>query len=949
MDLSYRIIITLLIIVTALSCRRVGNIDISGEWSFCDDPQDLGIGEEWFKKSLNENIYLPGSMAENGFGEEIDTSTLWTGQIVDKSWYTEEKYKKYREEGNIKIPFWLQPDRKYTGAAWYSKIIEIPRGWDKRSILLSLERCHWESRAWIDSIELGMQNTLATPHSYDLTGYATPGKHRLTIRIDNRIKDINPGINSHSITDHTQGNWNGIAGKMEIYSEPLVYIEHVSCFPDINTGTVWLDVNIKNAGDQTVNCLLEVLCNKSDEKKGKRTRTEKYHLSIDPGLSRNSVEFLVGKDVALWDEFSASTYDLDISLDSKNGKSFYSTVLGFRKVETSGGQILINGRPIFLRGTLECSIFPLTGYPPTNEEAWNRIMQIIKKHGLNHIRFHSWCPPGAAFVAADKAGIYLQVECSSWANSGSSIGDGKAIDRWLIEEGESIIRNYGNHPSFIMMAYGNEPAGINQNEYLGEFIDHFREHDRRRIYTSGAGWPLIDKNDYHNSPLPRIQGWGEELKSIINSERPSTDYDWTARIRAFDKPVVSHEIGQWCVYPDFSEINKYTGVLKARNFEIFRETLENNGLEEYSELFLSASGKLQSLCYKAEIEAALRTPGFAGFQLLDLHDFPGQGSALVGVLNAFWGEKGYISPDEFRRFCSELVPLARLDRMVFNNSDTLNVECQASYFGKDDIRQASAYIEIIRGEELIFKRDISAPELKTGSLNKLGVFSIPLHGFEAPAMYTLQLNVEGRSNSWNIWVYPDKNKLTGNNILVTNDLNSDAIKALQRGENVLICTGKNAISEKAGADIGLGFSSIFWNTAWTRGQKPHTLGILCDPSHPALAEFPSRFHSDWQWWDAMSNSSAINMEVFRKKPQTIVRIIDDWFQNRDLALVFEGRCLNGGLIVTGIDLLSNTENRPEAVQLLHSLTGYMSSELFKPEVLMDIQELGSIFAEDKQP
>ena len=229
----------------------------------------------------------------------------------------------------------------------------------------------------------------------------------------------------------------------------------------------------------------------------------------------------------------------------------------------------------------------------------------------------------------------------------------------------------------------------------------------------------------------------------------------------------------------------------------------------------------------------------------------------------------------------------------------------------------------------------------------MGELSIPLDDFEAPAMYTLQMNVEGRANKWNFWVYPDINISPERDIIVTKNLNADVEEALLMGKNVLICTGKNGLSEKAGANIGVGFSSIFWNTAWTLGQKPHTLGILCDPSHPALAEFPGQFHSNWQWWDAMSNSSAINLEVFGKKPKTIVRIIDDWFQNRDLALVLEGRCLNGNLLLTGIDLLNNLENRPEAAQLLHSLKMYMSSESFKPEVSIEIQELRAIFPEYK--
>ncbi len=333
---------------------------------------------------------------------------------------------------------------------------------------------------------------------------------------------------------------------------------------------------------------------------------------------------------------------------------------GMREFKTKGTQFTINGRPLFLRGTLECAIFPKTGYPPTDTASWMRIYRIARAHGLNHLRFHSWCPPEAAFIAADHAGFYLHVECSSWANSGTSgstIGDGKPLDQYLYDESNRMIRAYGNHPSFCMMLYGNEPAGINQAKWLADFVTYWKNKDPRRLYSSGAGWPLLPETDFNSTPDPRIQGWGEGLNSIINAQPPKTDYDWTEKLVGSNKPTVSHEIGQWCVYPDFKEIEQYTGVLKARNFEIFQESLRQHGMEKLADSFLLASGKLQTLCYKADIEAALRTPGFAGFQLLDLHDFPGQGTALVGVLNPFWGCKGYVTPQEYSRFCNTTVPL----------------------------------------------------------------------------------------------------------------------------------------------------------------------------------------------------------------------------------------------------------------------------------------------------
>lgn len=92
-------------------------IDLAGSWRFKADPGDIGIKEQWFLKQLPEKITLPGSMAQNGKGNDISVDTKWTGGIVDKSWFTEERYEKYRQPGNVKVPFWLNPVKSYVGAA----------------------------------------------------------------------------------------------------------------------------------------------------------------------------------------------------------------------------------------------------------------------------------------------------------------------------------------------------------------------------------------------------------------------------------------------------------------------------------------------------------------------------------------------------------------------------------------------------------------------------------------------------------------------------------------------------------------------------------------------------------------------------------------------------------------------------------------------------------------
>ena len=667
-------------------------------------------------------------------------------------------------------------------------------------------------------------------------------------------------------------------------------------------------------------------------------------LEIKNDNTNIEIVYPMGKKPLLWDEFQPDLYSLKITLTGEKGNAEEKAIsFGMREFASRGKQFTINGRLTFLRGTLECAIFPKTGYPPTNVEEWMRIFKIARSYGLNHMRFHSWCPPEAAFEAADRSGFYLQVESSSWANQGSAIGDGKPIDKYIYDESERMIKTYGNHPSFCMMAYGNEPAGNNQVKYLTEYVNFWKEKDPRRLYTTAGGWPVIPENDYNSTPDPRVQGWGEGLKSIINAQPPRSDYDWSAIIAKWQHPTVSHEIGQWCVYPDFKEIAHYDGVLKPKNFEIFQETLKDHGMAMLADSFLLASGKLQALCYKADIEAALRTPEFGGFQLLDLHDFPGQGTALVGVLNPFWEDKGYITASEYSRFCNSTVPLARLSKHIYNNDEELSIPVEVAHFGAVALTGIvpSWTISDASGK-ILFQGKLSKTNIPIGNAFKLGEIKQSLTSIIQPGRFVLAVSVGDFQNSWDLFVYPRILPKQDNDVLITQQLNEKALGTLMNGGKVLLTIKKGSVKPEKGGNIQIGFSSIFWNTAWTGGQPPTTLGIVCDPQHPALQEFPSEYHSNWQWWDAMSHSNAIILDSLASGIQPIVRVIDDWVTARPLGLIFECKVGNGSLLVSGIDLISDQEKRPEARQLLFSLKNYMSGEKFTPTLKIAVANIQAL-------
>lgn len=902
----------------AFSCsQQPDTISLTGKWQFSTD------STHW-----ETSIHLPGSMTSNGLGEDITLNTPWTGGINDSSYFKKDRYAPYREKGNIKIPFWLQPVKYYKGAAWYRKEVDIPSDWAHQDITLFLERCHWETRLWVDRQEVGMQNALGAPHQYDLSEILTPGRHTLTLRIDNRVKEIDPGENSHSISDHTQGNWNGVVGKMFLQMRPPVNIAHTDIYPNVATKTIRIKTQLRNRKKTETPVTLTL---KAD---GKSIQKE---IMLQPGIHETETLLPLGENIRLWDEFHPALYLLEVSLTDQERQTtdVCSHPFGMRDFKVIGGRITINGRPVFLRGTLDCAAFPITGYPPTDKAAWEKIFTACRAHGLNHVRFHSWCPPEAAFCVADEMGMYLEVECSSWANQSTVIGSGKPLDSFIWAESEAIVKAFGNHPSFCMMMYGNEPAGAKSGDYLTQFTAAWKERDDRRLYCTAAGWPNLPVSDFLSDPTPRIQGWGQGLYSIINAQPPRTDYDWNGYVGRFSQPMISHEIGQWCVYPNFREISKYKGVMRPRNFEIFQKTLQQNGMENLADSFLLASGKLQALCYKADIEAALRTKNFGGFQLLGLYDFPGQGTALVGVLDAFWEEKGYISPQEYSRFCHATVPLVRLPKLIYTNNESLKASAEIAHYGEAPLKKPAAGWTLSDNRGNILRSGNWQPEeIPTGHNFTLGEITVPLNNIQVPQQLTLEVTVNERKNDWHIWVYPAIHTPTAKEgtVRMAGHLDSATWKALDEGATVLLSLKKGTLSPQMGGNIKIGFSSIFWNTAWTGKQAPHTLGILCNPEHPALSEFPTSWHSDYQWWDAMSHSGAIEFAKISPQLSPIVRVIDDWFTNRPLALLLEAKVGKGKLLISGIDFWQDMDRRPEARQLLHSLKKYMVSPAFSPTV-----------------
>lgn len=893
--------------------------------------QRISLAGEWqFGKDKTETILLPGSMPERGKGEPVSIKTKWVGSIYDSSYYFNPYMAKYRQEGNMKIPFFLTPDYHYVGKAWYSKTVEIPSDWKKKTVMLYLERPHIVTTLWVNGKEVGTKNSLCVAHEYDITDCIKTGKNEISICVDNDPKLVCVGDDSHSVTDQTQGCWNGIVGKMELVALHKNHINGIDVFPSVTNNSVRVTVR----------------SGKAPKGKYKITDPDDNVVLINGDFS-NSVFTINANGLKKWDEFNPKCYKLTVRLN--NGDET-STVFGMREITIKDKSIYVNGEKVQLRGTVENCCFPNTGYAPMNVKEWMRLFEKCKEFGLNHMRFHSYCPPEAAFEAADRVGFYLQPEGPSWPNHGVSLGRGEYIDTYLMAETMRMVEAYGNHPSFVMLACGNEPRG-NWVKWCGEFVDYWKATDPRRIYTGasvGGSWQWQPKSQYHVKAGARGLTWDRQQPNATDdyTKEISTFYDKATRSMIdIKEPFIAHEMGQWCVFPDFNEIDQYKGVYKAKNFEIFRDILNDNHMGDLDRKFLTASGKLQTLCYKYEIERQLRTPDYAGFQLLAINDYSGQGTALEGVLNVFFKEKGYCTAKDFTEFCAPTVILARMPKFTFKNSETLDVPVEITNYTQEDILSKVVYYDIAdKDGKVMFEGSFPVSNIKKGGTTKIGTISESLAKIKKATKLTLTLRIGKIKNHYDMWVYDNEETIANaKTVYITDTLDNKALETLKDGGKVLI-TAAGKI--RYGKEIVQHYLPVFWNTSWFKMRPPHTTGAYIRNEHPVFKDFPTDDWTNLNWWELMNKQQVIQFTEFPSDFQPIVQSIDTWFLSRKIGMLFEANVLNGKLMMTTIDIDSNLDKRMVAKQLRKSVIEYMESDDFKPQYTIDINNIRDLFEKD---
>ena len=910
-------------------------IPLEGNWGLQLDTAGAGIAPDWLTKSCTDSLFLPGTTDMGKKGTYNTDMTLTTS---------------------------LSREYVFEGKALYTKQVDIPEEWDGTSVRLVMERTK-PTTIWIDGKEVGANNDISTAQQYDLSSYLFPGTHTVAILVDNGKQAVPEKVygSSHAYSASTKTNWNGIIGDFYLESVPLCGIDDIQLYPDVAKKVVTARVTLRNPDKGAGKGILSFYAEAWNTDKQHKTPVQT--VEVDWTKPEQELELALGDKALLWSEFTPSLYRFSVSLKTDQSVDTEQATFGLRDFKTKGRQFTMNGKTTFLRGKHDACVFPLIAHTAMDVETWRHYFQVAKQYGINHYRFHSWCPPEACFEAADIEGIYLQPELPIWGNI--DIDDTELCD-YLLKEGRNLHRAYSNHASFVMFGLGNEMSG---EEGLAMLIQTFKKEDNRHIYSSGSNNYLGFKGKQANEDYFTTCRVGREGDKQFNTHArasfsfadaydggylnhtyPNSEMDFSSANVLCDVPIISHETGQFQVYPNYEEIKKYTGVLKPRNFEIFKKRLEEAGMINLAYDFMMASGKWSALLYRADIEMNLRTPEWGGFQLLDLLDYPGQGSAYVGILDAFMESKGLIAPEEWRHFCSEVVPLFCTEKFCWTNDEALTGEVEIANYSESDLNSKQLSWTLTDSKQQVLDKGVLPLQVKQGELAKVGTLKPAIASVRKAEKVTLALSIDGTPyrNDYSLWIYPaaDKEVAPSEDICVTDDLDAH-LKYLTEGGKVLWFPSKDKHKDQT---VGGLFQTDYWNYRMfrticenlDRPVSPGTLGILTDPGHPALADFPTEFHTNWQWFPIIKQSYPMILDRLSDDYRPIVQVIDNVERNHKLGLLFEFKVGNGKLLVCMSDLKA-VQDKPEARQFYRSILEYMESSAFAPSYSLSAKDLQDLF------
>ena len=867
---------------------------------------------------------LPGTLDESGIGRPDNVHDQW--QLADARavglW----------QEGDA-IMTRLTRRYTYTGPAVFTRRLRWAPPAGKR-IFLECERARQLALTVNGQAVLPRDaGSLVSPWVFEVTGLLT-GDDELALTCDNSY----PGwpaaaiLRASAASDETQTNWNGVLGYLRLRIEEPAFIEAVHVYPHGDTVDVHVRLDAARPAQSTLRLASPALAAAAE-------------LRYDVPAGRSELVqtgLALRGDVRRWDENEGNLYELTAAPDGGEG---CTVRFGVRDFAAAGGRLTLNGRPFFVRGEANCAVWPETGHPPMDADSWRRSLRTLRACGVNCVRFHSHCPPEAAFAAADELGLLLQPELSDWDAGDALTAPGS--EAYYTAELRGLLAMLANHPSFVMLTLGNElHAGAAGHAAMNRLLALARRLDGTRLYANGSNTHYGEQGTDAASDFYTAMRWhGQDLRAAfdrmqgaLNNAYPDLRTDYGPALAALRResaqPVFSFEVGQYQVLPDFGEIESFHGVTVPRNLQTLQARAAARGLAENWPARVAASGELALLCYRAEVEAALRTEGMSGISLLGLQDFPGQGTALVGMLNSHFAPKpfAFAAPARFAAFFRPVLPLVLLPRFTWTAGERLQAAVRLANHGKTALQGAARWTLCGEG---FFREGCFAPvSAPVGILTDLGTLDLPLPAFTEAKRLTLTVTFCGHQNEYPLWVYPDEAPVCPAGVYECCTLDAAALAVLRGGGRVYLAPPSTA--EVLPGSVQAQFSSDFWSVACFPAQEG-CMGQLIDAAHPLFKHFPTETHTDWQWWP-MAGQRAVPVPPGLRP---IVTELDSYARLRPLAQLFECRCGGGRLLFSAFGL-QDLQQYPEARALQSAVYRYLASDDFAPRQTLDVQTLQAL-------
>lgn len=873
---------------------------------------------------------------------------IWQVQLQDGS-HWEMQVPGTLDENQIGYPEKEQPIRTrftrkyaYEGAARLTKKLETIPATEGR-IFLEVERARC-LRLLVDGQEIpdDVEPSISTPHRFEVTGRLHIGTE-VTLISDNSYPGLphDDIVNSSAATDETQTNWNGLLGYVRLRAEKDVFVESVRVYTKKSIAKVHICINAK-----------EPYCGRIRLQSAAFVDVREVPVKVPAGRTESVVsEIALSEEAKRWDEFEGNLQELTVSLEDYESKT---VVFGIRDFgQDAEGRLTLNGRRFFVRSEANCGEFPETGYEPMTVKEWLEVLKKFQAYGVNLMRFHSHTPPEAAFTAADQLGMMMEPELSHW-NFRTAFQSEESW-KYYQQELRQTLLTLANHPSFVMLTFGNElwtdATGLKRMDQL---LDVAHEIDSTRLYANASNGffgttGCHEKSDFYTSMgyyTDMLRGCSAGKKESngcmlghVNQRYPSAEVNYEpqmAKLREqYKKPVFGFEVGQYEILPDFSELSKFCGISDPVNLCEIQKRVRERGLENVWSKYVNATGELSNLCYREEVEAVLRTPSMSGLSLLGIQDFPGQGTALVGMMNSHLETKpfAFAKPERFASFFRPELPLVLLKKYTYESTEILNAKVQVANYGKRTLHGAVNYF-LKKQQETLAAGTLKKLDFEVGKLEDAGEIEIPLQEIKEASRLDLIVQIDKVENRYPIWVYPPVTPCCPETVYETERMDEQAKRILRAGGCVYLTP--RATKEAQPDSVRGQFSTDFWSVG-TFPDQIGTMGQLIEAEHPIFANFPTETHTNWQWWEMASQRAAIVPAHIR----SIITEMDSYAYLRSMSQLFECRCGGGKLLFSSMGL-QDLQQYPEARALQHSIYQYLGSEKFQPTQNVELEELESL-------